>query len=50
MIFKDRYNIETREVEIYRTTDETTWLKYGIKPGEVVISRNQLFIYDALND
>jgi membrane fusion protein, heavy metal efflux system len=50
MIFKDRYNIETREVEIYRTTDDTTWLSSGIKPGEVVISRNQLFIYDALND
>lgn len=50
MIYKDRYNIETREVEVYRTTDETTWLKGGVKPGEVVISRNQLFIYDALND
>jgi cobalt-zinc-cadmium efflux system membrane fusion protein len=37
-------------VEIYRTTDDTTWLTSGIKPGEVVISRNQLFIYDALND
>lgn len=50
MIFKDRYNIETREVEVYRTTDDTTWLSSGIKPGEKVISHNQLFIYDALND
>ena len=50
MIFKDRYNIETREVEVYKTTDDTVWLKGGIKPGEVVISKNQLFIYDALND
>lgn len=50
MLFKDRYNIETREVEVYKTTDETTWLTSGIKPGEVVIGRNALFIYDALND
>jgi membrane fusion protein, heavy metal efflux system len=50
MIFKDRYNIETREVEVYRTTNGTTWIKSGIEPGEVVISQNQLFIYDALND
>jgi membrane fusion protein, heavy metal efflux system len=50
MIFKDRYNIETREVDTYKTADSTTWLNSGVKPGEVVISRNQLFIYDALND
>lgn len=50
MIFKDRYNIETREVEVYKNTDDTVWLKAGLKPGEVVISKNQLFIYDALND
>ncbi|MBL0740826.1 efflux RND transporter periplasmic adaptor subunit [Chryseolinea lacunae] len=50
MIFKDRYNIETREVEVYKTADETTWITHGVKPGEVVISHNQLFIYDALND
>lgn len=50
MIFKDRYNIETREVEVYKTTDDVVWIKGGLKPGEVVISKNQLFIYDALND
>jgi len=50
MIFKDRNNIETREVEVYKTTDDTTWITSGLKAGEVVISRNQLYIYDALND
>ncbi|WP_333818887.1 efflux RND transporter periplasmic adaptor subunit [Ohtaekwangia sp.] len=50
MVFKDRFNIETREVDVYKTTDDTTWLNSGLKPGEVVISRNPLFIYDALND
>jgi cobalt-zinc-cadmium efflux system membrane fusion protein len=50
MVFKDRFNIETREVEVYKSTDDITWLSSGVKPGEVVISKNQLFIYDALND
>lgn len=50
MIFRDRNNIATREVEVYKTTDDTTWIASGLKPGEVVISRNQLYIYDALND
>ena len=50
MIYKDRYNIETREVEVYKTTGETSWISSGVKPGEIVIGKNQLFIYDALND
>jgi cobalt-zinc-cadmium efflux system membrane fusion protein len=50
MIFKDRYNIETREVEVYKTTEGKTWITTGIADGEIVISKNQLFIYDALND
>lgn len=50
MVFKSRFNIETREVETYKASDVTAWIKSGLSPGEVVISKNQLFIYDALND
>lgn len=50
MIFKDRYNIETREVEVHKTTASRAWLSSGVSDGEIVISKNQLFIYDALND
>lgn len=50
MIFKDRFNIETREVELYKTTADRAWVSSGVSPGEMVISKNQLFIYDALND
>lgn len=50
MIFKDRYNIETRQVEVCRQVGETTFLFSGVKEGEKVITQNQLLIYDALND
>ena len=50
MVFKDKYNIETREVEVHKTTEGRTWLRRGVAENEVVISKNQLFIYDALND
>lgn len=50
MVFKDRFNIETREVELYKTTGDRAWVSSGINPGDIVISKNQLFIYDALND
>ncbi len=50
MIFKDRNNIETRLVDVYRQTGNTTYLRTGVKPGEKVFSTNGLLIYDALND
>ncbi len=50
MIFKDRYNIETREVDVYRTVGKQTYIESGVKEGEKVITNNQLLIYDALND
>lgn len=50
MVYKDRAHIETRPVVPYRTTGPLTWISDGLKPGEVVISRGQLFVYDALND
>lgn len=50
MIFKDKYNIETREVEVYKQSGSTAYISKGLKEGEQVISKNQLLIYDALND
>jgi len=50
MIFKDRNNIETRPVEVYRQVGDITYVSSGLKENEKVITTNQLFIYDALND
>lgn len=50
MIFKDRFNIETREVEVYKQVGDTTYVRKGVQQGEKIISKNQLLIYDALND
>lgn len=50
MVFKDRYNIATREVVPFRTTGDTTWVADGLQPGEVIVSKEQLYLYDALND
>ncbi|TPG33867.1 efflux RND transporter periplasmic adaptor subunit [Flavobacterium pectinovorum] len=50
MVFKDRHNIETRQVEVYRVVGDTTYISTGLKENEKVITNNQLFIYRALND
>ena len=50
MVFHSKNNIETREVEIYKTTRNRAYIKSGLSDGEIVISANALYIYDALND
>ena len=50
MVFKDRHNIETRQVSVYRELGNITYIKSGLRPGETVITRNSLLIYDAIND
>jgi len=50
MIFKDRANIETRLVEVYRQLGDITYISSGLTKGDKVISRNGMLIYDALND
>ena len=50
MVYKNRFNLETRQVEVHKTSADMAWIKSGLQPGEVIISKNQLYIYDALND
>jgi len=50
MVYHDKSNIETRLVEIYKQVGDITYIKTGLKEGETIITRNQLLIYDALND
>lgn len=50
MIYKDRFNIETRKVDVFRQLGDLTYISSGLKVGENVITHNQLLIYDELND
>lgn len=50
MIFKDRNNIQTRPIEVFRQVGDITYVSSGILEGEKVITNNQMLIYDALND
>ncbi|HTF18792.1 MAG TPA: efflux RND transporter periplasmic adaptor subunit [Chryseolinea sp.] len=50
MVFKDKHNIETRLVNVYRQLGDVTYISSGVSPGETVITKNSLLIYDAIND
>lgn len=50
MVYKDRKHIETRQVEVYRQLGNITYIASGLTEAEKVVSKNNLLIYDALND
>ena len=50
MVYKDKCNIETREIEIFEVAGNSTYIKSGLKDGEKIITKYQLLVYDALND
>jgi cobalt-zinc-cadmium efflux system membrane fusion protein len=50
MVYKGVADIETRPIEIFKELGDTTYIDSGLKEGERIISKNQLLIYDALND
>ena len=50
LVFKDKFNITVRQVEVAKTAGDITYLSSGLRANEKVISKNQLLIYDALKD
>jgi cobalt-zinc-cadmium efflux system membrane fusion protein len=50
IVYRDKCDVETREIEIQETIGSSAYIKTGLKPGERVISKCQLLVYDALND
>jgi cobalt-zinc-cadmium efflux system membrane fusion protein len=49
-IYRSHSDLETREVQVHRDINGTSYISIGLKQGEKVISKNALFIYDAMND
>ena len=48
VVYKSKCSMEVREVNVIKTVDNVTYLSAGLKPGEMLISKNQLLLYDAL--
>lgn len=50
MVYHTKDSIDTRQVEVYRKSGDLTYISHGLEVGEKVVTKNQLLIYDALND
>lgn len=49
MVYHNRTNIETREVEVLREIGDISYIRSGVRDNDTVITENQLLIYQALN-
>ncbi len=50
LVYHSPERIETREVQVSQTTDGRAYVASGLKPGEAVMTKNQLLVYNALNN
>ncbi|OON65828.1 efflux RND transporter periplasmic adaptor subunit [Hymenobacter sp. CRA2] len=50
MVYHDRTHVETKEVQLAKTVGDVSYVVTGLQPGDVIIAKNQLLIYDELND
>jgi cobalt-zinc-cadmium efflux system membrane fusion protein len=48
LIYKDRYHIKTQLVEVLKVVGNLTYIKEGLHEGDLVISKNQILLYNAL--
>ncbi|RWY48055.1 efflux RND transporter periplasmic adaptor subunit [Mucilaginibacter gilvus] len=50
VVYHDKCNLQVHEVSVIKTVDNITYISSGLKPGDKVISKGQLLLYDALTE
>jgi cobalt-zinc-cadmium efflux system membrane fusion protein len=50
MVYHTAKKIEPREVIIHKETSDKIYIQSGLKTGEKILSKNVLFIYDAVTE
>lgn len=50
LVYRGPNRIETREVQVAQATGGRTYLAAGLQPGDVILTKNQLLVYNALNN
>jgi cobalt-zinc-cadmium efflux system membrane fusion protein len=50
VVYNGKCNLQVREVNVIKTVDNITYIASGLKPGDKVISKGQLLLYNALTE
>jgi len=48
VVYEGKDKLSVRRIELYPTHEDIIYVKSGLKPGEKIISKNQLIVYSAL--
>lgn len=50
VVYEGKCNLKVREVNVIKTVNDVSYIASGLKPGDMLISKNQLLLYDALTE
>ncbi len=50
VVYRDNFNAEAREVHVLKVSGTKTYIAGGLSEGERVISKNEILIYNSLNE
>ena len=50
ILYKDNNNVKVEEVAVLKTVGAKTYLKEGLNPGDRVIGKNQILLYNSLTE
>jgi cobalt-zinc-cadmium efflux system membrane fusion protein len=50
VIYNSKCDLKVREVSVIKTVDDVSYIASGLKPGDKVISKNQLLLYNSLTE
>lgn len=50
VVYNDKCHMHIREVNIIKSVEGVSYVGAGLKPGELVISKNQILLYNALSE
>lgn len=48
VVYNSQCDLKVREVSVIKTVDDVAYISSGLKPGDKVISKNQLLLYDQI--
>jgi len=48
VVYKNTANVRNQEVDVLNTVGDKTYIKGGLQPGDVIVSKNQLLIFNQL--
>ncbi|GAA4497260.1 efflux RND transporter periplasmic adaptor subunit [Hymenobacter ginsengisoli] len=50
LVYKSRTEVDTRSVKVLKTVGDVSYVSGNLKAGDVIVTKNQLLVYDELND